>query len=162
MTVSVKPTFKANMSRTVSNEGAADYVVSYNDYDRTTGEFNASSTPPVTDCAAGDVTPGSGTSTLDLTAIADEPTATTRDFTGIKVVYARFRAPSTNGADITIQDGSTNAYQLNGGDTIVLPPGGQFEFVFNDGLVDVSSSVKNIDIVGTNAGDECEFAFAAG
>lgn len=162
MTVACNPQFRANLSRTVSNDGAADYTVSYNGIDRTGTQFNADSTPPVDDCAAGTVTPGSGTATINLAAVTDTPTGTTRDFTGKKVVYCRFRCPPTNGAVIKVKTGASNGYSLQGGEEIWVYPGGQHELVLNDGLTDVASGARTIDCVGTDAADSVDYAFAVG
>jgi len=162
MSVSCNPQFQAGVTRLVANDGAAEYAVAYNAYDRRTPRFDADTTPPVDDVAAGDIAPGSGTVTLNLAAISDEPTATTRDFTGKKVVYCRFRCPSTNGAAIKVKKGASNGYSLQADEDIVIYPGGQAELVLNDGLTDVASGARTLDCVGTDAADSLDYLFVVG
>ncbi|MBK8916456.1 MAG: hypothetical protein IPM64_17965 [Phycisphaerales bacterium] len=162
MTVSVNPTFRSNASRTTDPTGSAEYTISYNETDRTTPKFDADTTPPVTELAAGQITPGAGTSTLNLAAIPDTPSNQTLDLTGIKVVYCRFSCPTTNGAVVKVKPGASNPYNLQGGEEIWVYPGGQHELVLRDGLTDVAAGARTLDCVGSVAGDKLNYLFAAG
>jgi hypothetical protein len=161
-TVTLNPQIDSKMSRTVTNDGAGQYSVPYGAFKREGPRFNATSTPPVSDAAAGNVTPGSGTSTLNLAAIADEATGVTRDFTGLKVVWCMFTCPSDNGAVVKVKKGASNGYSLQADEEINVYPGGCVAIVLNDGLTDVAAGARTLDVVGTDAGDSLNYEFAVG
>lgn len=89
------------------------------------------------------------TATLDLTA-APKSGGSTQDLTGMKLVGFLLRAPTGNTAAVTVDDGATNPYSLNGGDPITIQPGATVAMAYESGKATshaaVSSTVKNIDI----------------
>ena len=121
-------------------------------------QLNATSTPALTKPPISKEITIAGTITLDLTAIAAAaiPAAATRtvDLTGAKVVAFTLRGKSTNVAAINVAPGSSNPYPMFGtGNDIDVKPGLQISGSFRDvasTMPAVSSTVKNIDISGTN------------
>lgn len=93
-----------------------------------------------------------GTDTFDLTALpfGNLPN---KDFTGLKVQFAKFSNPSTNANNITIADGAANGYFICGdaNGQITLPPGMSILLaaVAAEGLPDISATAKNITVTGT-------------
>lgn len=89
------------------------------------------------------------TATLDLTA-APKSGGSTQNLTGKKLIGFLLRAPKENTAAVTVDDGATNPYSLNGGDPITIQPGQTIGTAYESGDTTshaaVSGTVKNIDI----------------
>ena len=117
-----------------------------------TNELTASTSVPVTVDAAGRITLSSGSATLNLAAITFDADVGTLDTTGLKIQYAKFRNLSTNANAITIAKGASNGYTGFGSAfSVVIQPGGYFEYYGNESTADVASGVRTLDITGTGA-----------
>lgn len=94
-----------------------------------------------------------GSTNLDLTALADDYLGTV-DHTGQKVVAVGiYNDGDGNESDVVVDDGASNAYQLNGGDAFTVPPGAWLVAYFDDELADVASDAKAIAITA-GAGED--------
>ena len=118
--------------------------------------LRADSTPPASKKMADEFT---GDQNLDLTALSD-PEVGAVDATGLKVQVLLVNNLSTS-ATLTLSDGVANPYQLNGGDTIVIPPGGTDLKFFNDKLADVAAGAKCFDAAIT-AGQKFQLLLVMG
>ena len=106
---------------------------------------NATSTPPVTQAYVEYL---SGNQTLDLTALVRTGLATL-NATGLKLQAIEIVNLSTTNT-VTVANGDTSAYALQGGQSIVVQPGGFALMQFYDKLADVAAGVKNIKITATD------------
>lgn len=114
--------------------------------------YNSGTTVPVTVASKFTVTMSGGAATIDLTAIPDDVNGTA-DGTGLKVNFLRLENPSTNANKITISQGASAAYRLDGATnwSIVLAPGQKIQFEGDAAADAVGGSHKNIDLAGTLA-----------
>jgi hypothetical protein len=106
--------------------------------------LSATSTPPVTKSWTKQLT---GSQNLDLTNLVHEE-GDTVDASGLKLQSLRVHNNSVANT-VTVDDGVTNAYQLNGGDAYLVPAGGDLMVAFNDKLADVDATHKNLAITAT-------------
>lgn len=157
MAVQANPQLKSGATDDLAIDGAGTTQVALRSFDRTGPILNANSTPPVTKNAADTLAMSGGAATLDLTAISYN--GTTVDLTGLKVQSLLVRNDNDNA--ITISDGASNGYALNGGNDIVIPAGSVHQFTWNETLGDVGASAKNLDISGTGT-DALKFVISAG
>ena len=132
------------------------------------GVIDADSTPAITKGFSGQLTiPGGFIFTLDLTALTG-PSATTVDFTGLKVQLVLLAALTNNTGAIavTLKDNVTgyNLFGLSnaGSEKVTLSPG-QIAFVqLNDKPQDVDSTHKDVNFVGSTVGDIVAVIMVAG
>ena len=84
--------------------------------------------------------------------------------TGLKVQVFFFIANANNTANISIQDGATNGYDIFGdsGSYVSVPPGGWVLYYGADGLDDVGSSDKTIDLASSDADASYQVQIVAG
>ena len=129
---------------TVDFGGGADTPLRIEDGNVTNERLDAASTPPATKYYSEILT---GTQNLDLTALSRSE-RDTLDASGLKLQTLRLINISTTNS-VTLQDGASNAYQINGGDTEVLPPECRLMRTFSDSLADVDASNKNITVSAT-------------
>jgi hypothetical protein len=122
--------------------------------------LNATSTPACTKAAIFNKAMVAGAATIDLTAMTHG--GATVDFTGLKVQCWKFKAPTTNAANVTLTPGGSNGYNLGGANwREVLAPGAWVLGYSNDTTPDVSGSAKNIALAGTGT-DALEVTLMAG
>lgn len=130
---------------------------------KTTAQLNASSTPPVTQAAEFTATLSGGALTLDLQVLTGIGGATL-DLTGLKIIAAKFKCPSSNTGVMNINEAAANSYNL-GGTTydFDIPPGGEMTLYFPDNsvLADVGASASDIDLAGTGS-ETVDIIFVAG
>lgn len=162
MSVTANPVIQAGVVKTFTPDGASEQSVALNQYNRTSPRYNASSTYPVTEAAADQLTPGNGTVNLDLTALNDLSGGTTVTMNGLKIRYAQFQAPSTNSAVVKVKTGASNGYDLQGGQQIWVYPGCTVGIELRNGLTAVDGTHKVLDITGTVAGDKLNYVLAGG
>ena len=101
-----------------------------------------------------EITIGSGTTTIDLTAAPLQGEGRVADCTGKKLIGYFFHADKDNSGDVTIAEGASNGYPLFGsGNDLVLGPGRQ-EGAAVSGVASpytaVASGDKTLDISGTS------------
>jgi hypothetical protein len=126
--------------------------------------LNSGSTPPVTKVASGTVALVAGAATLDLTALDGLTADETVDFTGLKVQFAFFRAPSSNANLITVGKGVSNGYGLDAAGTawsVPLDPDALDLRRIPDTAPNVAAGAKEIDIAGTGT-QTLEYILIAG
>jgi len=115
------------------------------------GTYNASSDVPATKHGSDEVTLSYGSGEIDLTALSGANGASV-DGTGLKVQAILIIADEDNLADVTIDVGDTNGYELFGAAFSVTLSAGQHFLAFgNDDAPDVSSSAKILDLAGTGS-----------
>lgn len=106
--------------------------------------LGSTQTPPTSKCYFKQL---SSTTTIDLTAAVSEDQ--TIDGTGLKVQKIFLRNNDTTNT-ATVADGAANAYQLQGGQSILLQPdSGWAAMAFKDNLADVDATHKNITVTIT-------------
>lgn len=110
--------------------------------------LNAASTPAVTEAWADTFTLSSGAASLDLAALAQAGELADIDATGLKLQAIIASCPSTNTAAVLIEEGATNGYAPFGvsADRLSVPAGGSVMYYAPEGLADVASGVKTIDL----------------
>ena len=131
------------------------------------GVIDADSSPAITKGFSGQLTiPGGSVFTLDLTALTG-PSATTIDFTGLKVQFVLLAALTNNASVVAIVlKDVTTGYNLfgatNSGDEAVTLAAGQITlFQLNDKTQDVDSTHKDVKFIG-NVGDAVAVMMVAG
>lgn len=166
MSVSVVYNLLMNMEDTVvlgwdlASDKGLDHAIS-----DASGTLDATSTPVVSQAFSDQVQLAAGTLTLDLTAlIRGNATLSTLTLDGLKVQAHKWRALSTNTANVVIADGATNGYQIFGDSvgSITLGPGDQALFLYSETLQDVSATTKTIDITSGDADAKVDVLIAAG
>lgn len=155
MSVVVNYNFQANVAETLTlgHDQAADPVVNHS-ITGGRGSLPVSGGTPATEVWSDNITLSTG-HTIDLRALPDrlgiDGVADDKDFDGLKVQLVKIVAPAGNAADLVFKKGASNGYNLFGGTSwIAVPPGGTFQAYMNDGLADVSATVKTIDVTGTD------------
>lgn len=116
--------------------------------------YTASTSVPVTKCAAFQQALTSGAATIDLTALPGATADETVVGTGLKLQILKIRNLSTNANKITVSNGASNPYRLDGATTawtFVLAPGQSYTLFLNESADDVGSSHKTIDLAGTGS-----------
>src|SRR5690606_36830355 len=96
--------------------------------------------------------------TIDLTAVP-HISGGTGDLTGLKIRHVLFYNPSDNA--ITVSEGASYGYALNGGNDIIVPAGGRVQMDLLDTQPAVAAGDKELDLAGTGT-DELWCAFLAG
>lgn len=162
MAVTANPVIQAKVTKTYTPDGASEQSVALNQYDRSSARYDASSTYPVTEAAADQLTPGNGTINLDLTALNDLSGGTTVSMSGRKIRYLQLQCPSTNTAAVKVKTGASNGYVINGSEGIWVHPGCTVAVECRNGLAAVGGSTKILDVVGTVAGDKINYVIAGG
>ena len=162
MAVTCNPQIQGKVVKTYTPDGASEQSVAFTQYDRTGPIYNSESTYTVDTCAEDELTPGNGTSTLDLTAAADVVGGTSITFNGKKIRWAKFQAPSTNSAVVKVKTGASNGYDLQGGQQIWVYPGCTVGIELRNGLSAVDGTHKTLDITGTVAGDKLRYELVGG
>lgn len=125
--------------------------------------LTASTTPPVTKSTSFRQAMTGGAATIDLTALSGDAADETTDLTGLKVQALKLRNKSTNANKITVSNGASNGYKLDGATawSIPLAPGQSVLFSLNDAADDVAPTTCTIDLAGTLA-QELEVEIVAG
>lgn len=149
-TVTIKIATNETLETNVPAAAAAKRVVTHDQYGRSqTFPSTSSPTMPTTKAAYGSTAMSSGAGTLDLTALSGTNGATVVG-TGLKVQAFYFKNPTGNTGPITIEPGASNGYDIFGASgVVVLPVGADIAMCAPEGLADIASGVKNIDISGT-------------
>ncbi len=116
-----------------------------------TATLDGTTTPPVTKCWTDTRTLSGGTETLDLTALTRSPVATV-DLTGLKVQLVLIFAATANTQVLTVAGAAATPYELFGDSSgqASIPAGGRYAIFGNDGLADVSASVKSVTVSSTH------------
>lgn len=112
------------------------------------GEFDADSTVPVEKAWSDARTLSGGADALDLTSLARGGDLAAVDATGLKLQGIKVACPATNTADVLLTAGTTNGYTVG---TIRVTPGGHQLAWFADGLGDVASGAKMVDVTSDDA-----------
>jgi|SRR6185312_9312151 len=116
------------------------------------GTLTATTTPPATLQTQFNQALTAGAATIDLTALPGLNADEVVNGNGLKVQLVKFKNPSANANKITISQGASNAYRLDGATnwTISLAPGQSAGPFYLDAASDVISSThKTIDLAGT-------------
>lgn len=124
-------------------------ILSYDQFNKTIGPLNASSSVPATMVYGEKLT---GTTTLDFTALA-RTLGDDLDTTGLKLQSIQVENLSTTNV-IDVEQGAGNPYVINDADDIQVPAGGILFMHFNEELPDVSGTVKNLLFTQTG-GESC-------
>ncbi len=120
----------------------------------TEGEtLNAGTTPAATKYVSMQKALSTGAASIDLTSLPDTAgNAGAVTFTGLKVLKAFLRNPSTNANSITVSFGASNPYNLFGASfVVVLAPGQSIKLHGNNATPTVGSGAKQIDLAGTGS-----------
>lgn len=131
------------------------------------GVIDANTSPAITKGFSGQLAiPGGSIFTLDLTALAG-PSATTIDFTGLKVQMVLLAALTSNVTAVTVKlKDSTTGYNLfglsnTGSEIVTLSPGQIALFQLNNKTEDVDATHKDVVFIG-NSGDAMAAIMVAG
>jgi hypothetical protein len=124
--------------------------------------LNAASTPNAKKSAKQVYTLASGVASIDLTSLTGLNGASL-SMSGSKGRIIKIKAPSGNGAGITIAKGASNGYTgLGAAFSVTLPPGGEFAFYDGGNGVAVGGSAKILDVTGTGSTDTIQVEVVAG
>lgn len=111
--------------------------------------LNASSTPPVTKVAFGEVSLSAGAATLDLTSLTGV-NGKTVSLSGLKVQIIVLVNKSTNANSMSFTEGAVNGYALAGASWLLaLQPGQHFCMYGADATPDVAVADLAIAVTGT-------------
>jgi len=119
---------------------ASDRTIIHDQYN-SRKTLTADTTPPGTLHYSSE---GTGTVTLDLTALVDTVFGT-KDASGLKLQSLLLNNLSTTD-NVDIGDALANPYAINAGNDIRVPPGGKLETYYADQLADVAAGAKGITI----------------
>lgn len=152
MAVTVTYKAQATVVETLpSNTGSAADAkrqVTHDQYDESF-TLNASTTPPVTDCALFLLTLTAGAATIDLRNCIGTNGAI-KDFNGLKPQIIRIKNLGAN--PMTFKAGASNPHNaFTATDGFVVPPGAHVQFFTNDGVDDVDGTHKTWDVTGTGS-----------
>lgn len=114
--------------------------------------LHATSVPPITKIAGGQVALAAGAKTLSLVALTGlGANGADVNMNGLKVQAIYAENPSTNANTISIAKGASQGYEFSGSDgKLTLAPGQSVLLFGNDATPDVASgSAHNIDLTGT-------------
>jgi len=106
--------------------------------------LSATSAPPVSKVYAEEIT---SSKDLDFTALV-RSIGGTINASGLKVQYVQINNLSTANT-VAVADGDANAYQLQGGESILVQALGSVAMFFNDKLADVDATHKGLKITAT-------------
>jgi hypothetical protein len=112
---------------------------------QSTSRLNATSTPPATKPYSEELT---GSQNLDLTALVRSIGTSPINCTGLKLQFFRLVNRSTTNT-VDLDDGATNAYQINNGDAYRVPAESKVQGEWKDKLADVDATHKNLAITAT-------------
>lgn len=151
-TISVRTVKAVTVTETFSDASSGDNTATWTT-DNTDATLNASSSVPVTKHANFNKTLSTGAGTIDLTALPGITADETVNGTGLKVQKLMLTNPNTNANKMTISQGASVAYRLDGATnwSVVLGPGQSCLFELDEGAEDIGASHKNIDIAGTGS-----------
>lgn len=140
---------------------AANQTVTQNGFN-TALNLTASTSPNVKKAVAATVTLTSGAATIDLTSLVGVGGGAV-SLSGSKGRFFRFKAPSGNGAGITVSKGASNGFTgLGSAFSVLIPPGGEFTWYDGGNGTAVSGSVKTLDLAGTGSTDSLSVEEVAG
>lgn len=115
--------------------------------------LSATSTPPATKIAGGQIALVAGSKTLSLVALTGlGANGADVNMNGLKVQAIYMENPSTNANSISIAKGASEGYQFSGSDgKLTLQPGQSVLLFGNDATPDVATgSAHNLDFSGTS------------
>lgn len=139
----------------VESPGTGEQVLSYDQFN-TRHQLNAASTPAATKVYGEKLT---GPQSLDFTALV-RSIGGTIDASGLTLQVLRLVNLSATD-DVDFDDGGANPYQVNAGDPIRIPPGGEALLYYNDELTDVAAGAKDVDITAA-AGEDFQLTLIFG
>ena len=115
--------------------------------------LTGTTTPAVSKQSSGQITMSSGSATISLESLPGLTPDETVTFAGLKVQQLKFQNPSTNANKITIAQGGSNPYYLDGATnwSIVLAPGQSVLLNLDGASSTVGSGALNIAVTGTGA-----------
>lgn len=131
-----------------NNTGSASDLkrtVTHDQYNES-GVLNSGSATPATLVAEFLMTLATGAYTIDLRALTGTNGAAV-DGNGLRLNIFRIKNLGAN--DMTFATGASNGYTIGAG--ILIPPGAVAEFMYADGLSDIDSTHKTIDVTGTGS-----------
>jgi len=115
-------------------------------------KLDAASTPPATKAWSAK---GTSTQTIDLTVL-DRSVGPSINASGLRLQMLLLNNLSAT-ASLMIDKGASNGYPINGSsEGLVVPPSGSAQLYFADGLADVASGAKTLDVTVTPAGSGVE------
>src|ERR1700679_428899 len=136
--------------------------ITYNGFDVSQLKLNGGSSPVVTKMAIENIVLGSGTATIDLTALLGVNGAAV-NATGSKMYGYLLQAPSGNGALITVTVGGSNGYNFEGsGGQVQLQPGETRMAIKTRNSAAVGSGAKIMTLTGTGSTDNLNVIFLFG
>jgi hypothetical protein len=163
MTVRATYNLVCNVNETLDTgvEGASNPLIQHDAFN-VSGTLHSASTPPATKAVVTEVALVAGSKTVDLTALVGTNGAAVT-FNGLRVQLLRIRNKTANAGNMTFTKGASNGWTGLGASwaSITLEPGAAMEFYLDDGIADVSATVKNIDVTGTGT-EEFELTVVAG
>lgn len=126
-------------------------------------DLSATSTPVVSQIWSDSITLTAGAATIDLSSLARSGLATL-DLSALKVQAFIVRARSTNTDTVTVADGGTNGYNIFGDASgqVTLAAGAAVSFYSPEGLQDIGSSDKTIDLSSSDADAIVDVVILAG
>jgi hypothetical protein len=150
-TVSVQAYSTIKAVKTPSGADPGDQTLTFTSQSDTS-TLNSGTTVTVSKESKFTVTLSGGAYTLDLTQIPDDVNGTF-DATGLKVQFLRLAPSSGNANKVTVSQGASNAYRLDGATNWSWTGlAGQVAlFEGNNGGEAVGGSHKNIDFAGTGS-----------
>lgn len=141
MNLTVTETIGTNTGSLSSASQAASLIHdAYNE----SGTLTSASSVPVTKHAQFLLTLSAGAATINLASLTSTNGALV-DGTGLKMQFIRIKNLGSN--NMTFAEGASNGYAI--GSSIVVPAGGVAQFFFNEGLPDIASGDRTIDVSGT-------------
>lgn len=161
MSIAVTMRFAFQVTETLTDfvDASPNPNINHTRFDKTLAldAAGSGSTGPVVANHIDDIEMVAGLHTVDLTALPQSGSggggifdATTMKVQGFRVEY-----PTTNSDTLTIGPGAADPYEIFGGPTqsILLFPGGLFQFYYDDKLPDISATAKDIDFTGVGTGN---------
>jgi hypothetical protein len=155
--MSVQLLFATNMTtKETPTTGApavdANQSISQSQYN-TSKSLSGTTTPPVSLSAKQVFTLTAGAVSIDLTNLVGLNGAAVSG-TGLRVRALKVKAPSGNGAPISVAKGAANGYTgLGASFEVTLPPGGEMTFYDGGGGGVVGGTNKTLDLSGTGSTD---------
>lgn len=154
MTASISARLQSAITviETFSGADASNDTATFDDLNEDT-TLTGSTSPAATKFALFDQAMSGGAATIDLTALPGVTADETVNGNGLKVQFLKLTNKSTNANKITVSQGASTAYRLDGATSwsVVLAPGQSALFELNNASETISSSHKDIDLAGTLA-----------
>lgn len=136
-------------------------TIVHDGYDTSRLGLTAGSSVPVSLVAMFRQTLVADVATIDLTSL--HGVTGTLTALGKKVQIAKFKAPISNSAAISVTEGAVNGYALAGPAwKATLAPGQEVTYFLNDKAPDVAAADKTIDLAGVGSTDYLECTIIAG